>query len=194
MNRSFSKIRHIQEANQRLEKRLMSEQTKSEDPDLLELRNLLNGKIVQLFADSTKLHWPTDKTEKEVPLFKVRIRTVHENDENKGIDFTVDDMRLEDAYGQPKDKTLDTDTKDVYLGPLRGLTMRCGSNGVFESGQFDNNKNETERVPFSIGIELEDGKNTYQHIWPISRNLAGEINNSNFCKNKKVNTTPDYQP
>jgi ASC-1-like (ASCH) protein len=26
MNRSFSKIRHIQEANQRLEKRLMSEQ------------------------------------------------------------------------------------------------------------------------------------------------------------------------
>ena len=29
MNRSFSKIRHIQEANQRLEKRLMSEQTQT---------------------------------------------------------------------------------------------------------------------------------------------------------------------
>jgi hypothetical protein len=28
MNRSYSKIRHIQEANQRLEKRVMSEQTK----------------------------------------------------------------------------------------------------------------------------------------------------------------------
>jgi hypothetical protein len=194
MNRSYSKIRHIQEANQRLEKRLISEQTKSEDPDLLELRNLLTGKIVQLFVDTTKLHWPTGMTEKEAPLFKVRIRTVYENSENKGIDFIVDDMRLEDAYGQPKEKNLETDTKDVYLGPLRELTMRCGSNGVFESGIFDNNKHETERVPFSIDIELEDGKNTYQHIYPLSRNLAREITNSNFCKYKKVNTIPDYQP
>lgn len=41
MNRSYSKIRHIQEANYRLEKRLLSEQQTTQDPNITQLVNKL---------------------------------------------------------------------------------------------------------------------------------------------------------
>ncbi len=46
MNRSYSKIRHIQEANQRLEKRILNEQTVSKDrnnPRWVKLFNVLKN-------------------------------------------------------------------------------------------------------------------------------------------------------
>jgi len=43
MNRSYSKIRHIQESNNRLEKRILNEQTEKE----------LVGKTIDIFTDKT---------------------------------------------------------------------------------------------------------------------------------------------
>jgi len=203
MNRSYSKIRHIQEANQRLEKRLLSEQvqqTGSTTPNtgqaFDELKKSLVGKKVQLFADTTYLQWPKTITDKEIPLFVVEIMNLSPNKENKGIDFVVKDMRSIDTYGQSQIPGLETQTKDVYLGPLEGLTMRCGSNGEFEYGKMVNYK--MQRLPFSN--ELDHGNDVtwegtdYQNVQPVSKNLAAEIDKSNFCKSKVVNFKPDMQP
>ena len=199
MNRSFSKIRHIQEANQRLEKRLLSEQvqqTVSTTPNAVqtldELKKSLVGKKVQLFADTTHLQWPKTITDKEIPLFVVEIMNLSPNKENKGIDFNVKDMRSIDTYGQSQSQGLETQTKDVYLGPLEVLTMRCGSNGEFEYGRLVNQN--MERLPFSIEIHLENDETDYQNVQPVSKNLAAEIDKSNFCKSKVVNFKPDMQP
>ena len=199
MNRSFSKIRHIQEANQRLEKRILSEQvqqTVSTTPNAVqtldELKKSLVGKKVQLFADTTHLQWPKTITDKEIPLFVVEIMNLSPNKENKGIDFNVKDMRSIDTYGQSKMIELETQTKDVYLGPLEVLTMRCGSNGQFEYGKLVNQN--MERLPFSIEIGLENDETDYQNVFPVSKNLAAEIDKSNFCKSKVVNFKPDMQP
>ena len=199
MNRSFSKIRHIQEANQRLEKRLLSEQvqqTGSTTPNAVqtldELKKSLVGKKIQLFADTTHLQWPKTITDKEIPLFVVEIMNLSPNKENKGIDFNVKDMRSIDTYGQSQSQGLETQTKDVYLGPLEVLTMRCGSNGQFDYGKLVNQN--MERLPFSIEIGLENDETDYQTVQPVSKNLAAEIDKSNFCKSKVVNFKPDMQP
>ena len=199
MNRSFSKIRHIQEVNQRLEKRLLSEQVQqigSTTPNAVqtldELKKSLVGKKVQLFADTTHLQWPKTITDKEIPLFVVEIMNLSPNKENKGIDFNVKDMRSIDTYGQSQSQGLETQTKDVYLGPLEVLTMRCGSNGQFEYGKLVNQN--MERLPFSIEIHLENDETDYQNVQPVSKNLAAEIDKSNFCKSKVVNFKPDMQP
>jgi len=199
MNRSFSKIRHIQEANQRLEKRLLSEQvqqTGSTTPNTAqafdELKKSLVGKKVQLFADTTHLQWPKTITDKEIPLFVVEIMNLSLNKENKGIDFVVKDMRSIDTYGQSQSQGLETQTKDVYLGPLEVLTMRCGSNGEFEYGKIVSQK--MQHLPFSIEIQLENDETDYQNVQPVSKNLAAEIDKSNFCKSKVVNFKPDMQP
>jgi hypothetical protein len=199
MNRSFSKIRHIQEANQRLEKRLMSEQvqqTGSTTPNTAqpfeELKKSLVGKKIQLFADTTNIRWPKGITEKEVPLFVVQITNLSPNKENKGIDFAVNDMRSIDTYGQGKMIGLETQTKDVYLGQVELLTMRCGSNGEFEYGKLVNG--EIDQLPFILTVHLENNEEDYQNVFPVSRNLAAEIDKSNFCKSKVVNFKPDMQP
>ena len=44
MNRSYSKIRHIQEANQRLEKRVMSEQFLGEMTNYEKMKNYVAAK------------------------------------------------------------------------------------------------------------------------------------------------------
>ena len=199
MNRSFSKIRHIQEVNQRLEKRLLSEQvqqTGSITPNAVqtldELKKSLVGKKIQLFADTTHLQWPKTITDKEIPLFVVEIMNLSPNKENKGIDFSVKDMRSIDTYGQSQSQGLETQTKDVYLGPLEVLTMRCGSNGEFEYGKIVNQN--MKQLPFSIEIGLENDETDYQNVQPVSKNLAAEIDKSNFCKSKVVNFKPDMQP
>jgi hypothetical protein len=53
MNRSYSKIRHIQEANYRLEKRLLSEQQTTQNPNITQLVNKL--KEIPFYQESDNL-------------------------------------------------------------------------------------------------------------------------------------------
>jgi hypothetical protein len=47
MNRSYSKIRHIQESNQRLEKRLLGEQLTNKEQQAVDFEKNLNNKEFQ---------------------------------------------------------------------------------------------------------------------------------------------------
>jgi phage host-nuclease inhibitor protein Gam len=200
MNRSFSKIRHIQEANQRLEKRLMNEQvqqTGSTTPNTAqsfeELKKSLVGKKIQLYTDTTKAQWPEGGTNNYAPLFVVEIQGLSQNPDSRigGIDFIVKDLRGIDSYGERESTSPYTQTKDIYLSEIDKLNMRCGSDGEFRYGKRKG-VSDFDGVPFSN--EIDSGKTGTQSVYVMSKNLATELNKSNYCKSKFVDRTPDMQP
>ena len=72
MNRSYSKIRHIQESNQRLEKRLFNEQ--ENDNDYKELVSGQTYKFIPVFPEENKLRVNADTTDDILKsLFEMKI-------------------------------------------------------------------------------------------------------------------------
>jgi hypothetical protein len=183
----------------RLVKKVIKEQvqqtgstTPNTDQSFEELKKSLAGKKIQLYTDTTQLQWPKGLTNKEVPLFTVEITNLSENTDNKGIDFVVKDMRRIDNYGNSTNDTFDTETKDIYLNTVNLLTMKCGSNGEFGYGRREGGK--IQQLPFSNRLHGNVGEEYDQNVYVMSKNLATELNKSNFCKSKLVDKTPDMQP
>ena len=72
MNRSYSKIRHIQESNQRLEKRLFNEQ--ENDNDYMELVSGQTYKFIPVLPEENKLRVIADTTDDALKnLFEMKI-------------------------------------------------------------------------------------------------------------------------
>ena len=95
MNRSYSKIRHIQEANQRLEKRIMSEQVQTtvtqtgDTPTITNPfgRDKLNeylGKTVNLYADP----------ENKKFLKQIRIDEIEQNTEKRYVEDRLGNLLI----------------------------------------------------------------------------------------------------
>jgi hypothetical protein len=140
MNKSFSKIRHIQEVNQRLEKRLMSEQTQTtvvqtgENPGV-------KTKTTPPMSNPT-LPIPTDEkpfsqeklesfkgntvnlyTDPENRKFKRQIRIDHIN---SGWSYSVNKLgKLEIAYEYEEVKDDDGDTLQRYGTATYWLNYSC---------------------------------------------------------------------
>jgi hypothetical protein len=120
MNRSFSKIRHIQEANQRLEKRMLSEQVLSPER-LSSLAGQENKKHSEFFNKYYKLNLPLDGNwlnpefskvmgrylkEKNIPIWVCKKGDGYcSNDgEDDGVITTKEIKRLRDSIAQDSAK------------------------------------------------------------------------------------------
>lgn len=120
MNRSFSKIRHIQESNQRLEKRMLSEQVLSPER-LSSLAGQENKKHSEFFNKYYKLNLPLDGNwlnpefskvmgrylkEKNIPIWVCKKGDGYcSNDgEDDGVITTKEIKRLRDSIAQDSAK------------------------------------------------------------------------------------------
>ena len=167
--------------------------TPNTDQSFEELKKSLVGKKIQLYTDTTKVRWPEGMTNNYAPLFVVEIQSLSQNPDSRigGIDFIVKDLRGIDSYGERENTIPDTETKDIYLHEIDKLNMRCGSNGEFNYGRRKG-VSDFDGVPFST--EIYGGKTDYHIVYVMSKNLATELNKSNYCKSKLVDKTPDMQP
>jgi hypothetical protein len=120
MNRSFSKIRHIQEANQRLEKRMLLEQVLGPER-LSSPAGQENKKQSEFFNKYYKLNLPIDGNwlnpefskamerylkEKNIPIWVCKKGDGYcSNDgEDEGVVTTQEFKRLRDSIAQDSDK------------------------------------------------------------------------------------------
>ncbi len=82
MNRSYSKIRHIQESNQRLEKRMLNEQgplNKKLDPKKLEVVTRLRNEILKKYGCGKQ----SDTFDSLVEKYQKAVNDAYEKEELK---------------------------------------------------------------------------------------------------------------
>lgn len=114
MNRSYSKIRHIQEVNQRLEKRLMSEQDAPQD----EVNAFTNQKLESFKGNTVNLY-----TDRENKKFKRQIRIDYID---SGYSKSVNKLgKLDIAYQYEEVKNDDGTTEYSYGDNVYFLSYSC---------------------------------------------------------------------
>lgn len=161
MNRSFSKIRHIQEANQRLEKRLMSEQ---QVPYTGQTINP-GDQIIFMDSDTAELNKYFNKKENPVsstePVQRSR-KEIRQAEKQSQRDWELK-MKKYAEYEPTKEEVINEELKKK----LEGKTFQLYSDPNYSEGNQSQMSNLVKitkvRMPFFPGTRIGEKQN--YNLW-----------------------------
>lgn len=126
MNRSFSKIRHIQEANQRLEKRFLVEAPKDEmglDDELDDITSDFNDEVVVSFDDEDEMNSDDDYQDMGLDYDDEMGGDEYEDlDKRKYREISMKKFKPQDLYGQARRWSQGDDKYEPY-NPIKKSDM-----------------------------------------------------------------------